>query len=151
MNEFWRKLTSVLSKWRRSAPTDDRQSPPRFICRCEVTWQVGSRRGEGQIRELSPTGLRLRTDRAILAGSVIRIQPKVESLETLAFDVTVGTVVYCRSRAEGMEVGVHLASPERLSRFDWLNQLQRPGGVPRVAAPSGSLPRLRVVSSRDER
>ena len=149
MKELWQKLASLVLWWRGAKPKST--GTPSFICRCEIVWEAMGRRGQGQIRELSSTSLRLRTDRPILAGSSIRIQPKVETLDSLAFDVAWGTVVYCRSRADGMEVGVRLVTPEQISRFGWLHQLQHPSGVPRVGPSTGSLPKLRVVSSHEDR
>lgn len=104
----------------------DRRSAPRFICSVPVLWEVGREAGDGTLREVSASGLRLRTHRAFVVGKTIRVRPlQTDSKTPLSTDVAIGTVVYSRGRGGAFEVGVEFINPERISRFAWLAQLVR--------------------------
>lgn len=145
MSEFFKKISGALNRLRgrREAPSrGDRRRVPRFICSFAVLWEAGREQGEGVLREVSSTGLRLKTDRAILAGRNIRIRPLKQGPDSpLSLDVAIGTVVYSRKRRDSVEIGVELINPERISRFAWLSTLRQestqPRGVP--TRPSGKL------------
>lgn len=151
MSDFFRKISDTLFRFgskRRAPAVTERRRSPRFICNAPVLWEVGRCQGEGQLREVSFSGLRLRTNRAFVSGQHIRIRPLTESdAAPLSCDVAIGTVVYSRSRSEGFEIGVELINPERISRFAWMGQLTKPDrsqAVPRMTAEM-SKPGLRLV------
>lgn len=142
---LWNRITGAiagLQSRRRPALGEERRQVPRFICRCAVTWESGATRGEGELRELSSTGLRLRTDRAVLAGSRIRVRPLAAGGEQpLPLDMVFGTVVYSKSRKGKVEIGIELINPDRISRFAWFHQLrrERESPLPAFGARHGAL------------
>jgi len=126
LRQFGRRVTPSVSKERRRAH--------RFICSTPVLWEVGREQGEGQLREVSATGLRIFTDRAFLAGKHVRVRPLgVAESVPLSSDVAIGVVVYSRVRSSGYDVGIELLNPERISRFAWIGQLTRQPSVSAVA------------------
>lgn len=129
MSELWSRITGAIAGWHKSRRlVAERQQAPRFICCCAVVWESGPLRGEGELRELSATGLRLRTDQPVLAGRGIRVRPQgVGSEQPLPMDMVFGTVVYSRSRKGKVDIGVELVNPERMSRYAWFHQLRREG------------------------
>ncbi len=155
MATLWNRISRVIARWTGRTASRDRRSEPRLICCCEVIWESQGRRGEGQLREVSSTGLRLFTDHAVLAGRPIRVLPKpVDSVEPLPLDIAMGTVAYSKSRRGRIEIGVHLSSPERFSRYSWLHQLRREPELPRLSPSppiSSRIPRLTVVGASDSR
>ncbi len=156
MGDLIRRISDTLRRLggQRTTPLlSERRRNPRFICSTPVLWEVGRLQGEGELREVSPTGLRLYTSRAFISGQHIRVRPLTESeAAPLSSDVAIGTIIYSRRRRGGFEVGVELINPERMSRFAWVGQLtrpQQPSPVPRAfpTEPSG---RLRLVSGGGE-
>jgi hypothetical protein len=146
MGELWNRIAGAIARLhRKRQPVQNRRQAPRFICCCAVTWEAGAERGEGELREVSATGMRLRTDQALLAGQHIRIRPATAGAEQpLPLDVAVGTVIYSKSRRGKVEVGVELIHPERISRFAWFHQLRRDpetvgSPLPSVLPRSGGL------------
>lgn len=143
MGDFLKKISETLRRIRGKKPATpicDRRLTPRFICSAPVLWEVGRMRGEGQLREVSSSGLRLQNNRAFLAGQHIRIRPLISGdAAPLASDVAIGTVVYSRRRRTGFEIGIELINPERISRFAWIGQLTKPtAGVSPVIQVRGS-------------
>jgi hypothetical protein len=133
-------------------PTERRRST-RFICSAPVVWEVGREQGEGELRELSASGMKLWTDRAILAGKHIRIRPlNCDGGGPLTVDLAIGKVVYSRARSRAsagcFEVGVELLNPDRISRFAWVGRLTRQKAtkspLPPVL-PRGEMPRLSLI------
>lgn len=148
MSELFKKLSSALGRLRgrREVPErEDRRRDQRLVCSMAVLWEAGRQHGEGVLREVSATGLRLRIDVPLLAGRNIRIRPLKQNSEPLSLDVAIGTVVYSRRRRESVEVGVELINPDRISRFAWLNKLRNRGGQPRGIQTRTS-GKLRLVS-----
>lgn len=130
MGDLFRKISEKLRSLggvaKTTPPLPERRRAPRFICCTKVLWEVGRESGEGLLREVSSTGLRLRSDRAFLAGKHIRVRPLAATdAAPLSTDVAIGTVVYSRRRTGGYEVGVEFINPERISRFAWIGQLVR--------------------------
>lgn len=160
MSEFFRKISSSLRRLGggkpKAQPAIERRRAPRFICSTPILWEVGREQGEAQLREVSTTGLRLRSTRAILAGKHIRVRPLTTSDSApLSTDVAIGTVIYSKPRRGGYEVGIELINPERISRFAWICQLTRgaqtPGSVPEVRPKeSGGLKLLPGGASEPE-
>lgn len=147
---FSRISKSLRSLGKREEPEpQERRQAPRLICSTPVVWEVGRLQGEGQLRELSATGLKLWSDRAILAGKHIRVRPLLaDENSSLTIDVAIGTVVYSKPRNGRFEVGVELVNPERISRFAWIGRMTRQGpgnsAVPKARAAAG-LPPLRLI------
>jgi PilZ domain-containing protein len=126
MGDLFRKITESLRGLGRRDENDDakeRRRAQRIICSTPVVWEVGRQQGEGQLRELSATGLKLWSDRAILAGKHIRVRPMPEGEGALTIDVAIGTVVYSRAKGGRFEVGVELVNPERISRYAWIGRM----------------------------
>ena len=152
MADLWKRIAGAIARLHRPRePRQDKRQAPRFICCCAVAWEAGGYRGEGELREVSSTGLRLRTDRALLAGRHIRIVPLAAGGEPpLSLDVTLGTVVYSKSRKGKVDVGVELLHPERISRFSWFHRprQEREGAssLPSLTAPCA---RLHIVGPSD--
>jgi PilZ domain len=164
MSDFFRKISNALGSFRRNRavqPPEERRRAPRFICSAPVLWEVGREQGEGRLREVSSTGLRLQTKQAFLAGKHIRVRP-LTTCETapLSTDVAIGTIVYSRFKGSGYDVGVELINPERMSRFAWIGQLTRQqdvSSIPQAVPKSGqgltlvggtaSLEKLTLLSS----
>lgn len=146
MNELWSRIAGAIAGWQRPRQAvESRPQAPHFICCCAVIWEAGPLRGEGELRELSATGLRLRTDQAVLAGRNIRIRPQPLGPEApLPMDMVFGTVVYSRSRKGRVDIGVELSHPERMSRFAWFHQLRREGESP-LPTLSSRRPGLHLV------
>lgn len=126
MGDLFRRITKSLRGLGRrddKSDTEERRSAPRIICSTPVIWEVGRQQGEGLLRELSSTGLKLLSDRAILAGKHIRLRPLDSDESGLVLDVAIGTVVYSRVRDGKFEVGVELVNPERISRYAWIGRM----------------------------
>lgn len=153
MTTLWNRISRVIARWTGRLAPGCRPSEPRLICCCEVIWESQGRRGEGQLREVSSTSLRLFTDHAVLVGRPIRILPKPsDAVDPLPLDIAMGTVAYSRSRRGRIEIGVRLTSPERFSRYSWLYQLRREPELPRLVATApvpSRIPRLTVVGVND--
>jgi hypothetical protein len=158
MSDLFRRISNklrALSGQRMVRDPMERRRAPRFICSAPVHWQVGREQGEGQLREVSSTGLRIRTNKAFIAGKHIRVRPSGEAgAPPLSTDVAIGTIVYSRPRSGGFEVGIELINPDRISRFAWLGQLTReervpPQGVPQVRPSQEGSP-LRLVRGGQE-
>lgn len=161
MGDLIRRISkSLRDLTRRESPDGpaERRRAPRFICSAPVVWEVGREQGEGELRELSATGLKLWSERAILAGKHIRIRPlDCDAGGPLTIDMAIGRVVYSRPRSRAsagcFEVGVELLNPERISRFAWIGRLTRQGPVssplPEVL-PKGGVPKLRLLDSKSE-
>lgn len=139
VKKLWSRILAVFGKLqpiRRSAALQPsgRRAAPNLICRCAVSWEAGRQRGRAELRQISPTGMRLRADQMVLAGSRIAIRPLGATTEApSALDVVFGTVVYSRSREGKIDLGVELLHPEKISRFAWFHQLRgeaRPAAVP---------------------
>ncbi len=148
MSDFFKKISKALNRLRgrRETPVrEERRRDQRFICSLAVLWEAGRQHGEGVLREVSSTGLRLRTDVPILAGRNIRVRPLKQNSEPLSLDVAIGTVVYSRRRRDSVEIGVELINPDRISRFAWINTLRQRSGLPRAIQTSTS-GKLRLVS-----
>lgn len=154
MASLWNRIFRVFHRWVERSSRDERAVEPRLICSCDVLWESQGRRGEGQLREVSPTGLRLYTDRAVLVGRPIRVFPKPDDeLDPRPLEIAVGTVLYSKKRKGRMEIGVRLNFPERFRHHGWLRELRREHTPPRIVPASQaarSAPRLRVVTSRAE-
>ena len=147
MSGFFRKISEKLRRLG-GAPKPisqalDRRRAPRFICSAAVLWEVGRESGEGVLREVSATGLRLKADRAFLAGKHIRVRPLgTGDAAPLSTDVAIGTVVYSKSRSGGFEIGVEFINPDRISRFAWIGQLtqgSKSSPLPQAHPHSGGL------------
>ena len=155
MATLWNRISRVIARWTGRSTSGYRCSEPRLICCCEVIWESQGRRGEGQLREVSSTDLRLFTDHAVLVGRPIRVLPKPsDAVDPLPLDSALGTVAYSRSRRGRIEIGVRLTSPELFSRYSWLHQLRREPELPRLIATapvSSRIPRLTVVGTNDAR
>lgn len=156
MGDLIKRISDTLRRLggQRTTPVfSERRRNPRFICSTPVLWEVGRQQGEGELREVSPTGLRLYTGRAFVSGQHIRVRPLTDSeAAPLSSDVAIGTIVYSRRRRGGFEVGVELINPERMSRFAWVGQLTRPrqpSPVPRVF-PTEPQAKLRLLSGFGE-
>ncbi|MCA9777312.1 MAG: PilZ domain-containing protein [Candidatus Eremiobacteraeota bacterium] len=160
MGDLIRRISQSIRDLTRREPAEgsiERRRSPRTICSAPIVWEVGREQGEGQLRELSGTGLKLWSDRAILAGKHIRVRPlDCDGGGALNIDMAIGTVVYSRCRGRGptgrsFEVGVELVNPERISRFAWIGRLTRQRAVspalPQVL-PAGGSPQLRLLSGR---
>lgn len=155
MSDIFRRLSNTFRRLAKDTPESEpqeRRRAPRLVCSAPVMWEVGREQGEGQLREVSATGLRIRTRRAILAGKHIRVRPRTENDSApLSTDVAVGTVVYTRKRGSEFELGIELVNPERLSRFAWVSQLlqgaRSPSAIP-VVLPEGK-PHLRLLKKSD--
>lgn len=156
MGDLIRRISKSLRELtKREAPEvpAERRRSSRFICSAPVVWEAGREHGEGELRELSATGMKLWTERAIVAGKRIRIRPvDCDGGGPLTVDMAIGKVIYSRARsrasAGSFEVGVELLNPERISRFAWVGRLTRQGGtrspLPEVL-PKGGMPRLRLL------
>lgn len=152
MGRLWEKLTGALTglgKRRRTGLPE--RSPPTFICSHPIAWESGWYRGEGELREISPTCVRLRLDRSLLVGRCIEISPRYEEGdECMSLDVVCGVVMQSRRRHGRVEARVQLLYPEQISRLAWLHLLRREcEGLPAPASPlSGKQPyRLHSVLS----
>lgn len=151
MGDLFNRISkSLRSLGKREEPESlERRQAPRVICSTPVVWESGRQQGEGQLRELSSKGLKLWSDRAILAGKHIRIRPFLadENL-SLTIDVAIGTVIYSRPKNGRFEVGVELVNPERISRYAWIGRMTRSeprvSAIPQARAAAG-LPPLRLV------
>lgn len=139
MSGLFRKISNTLKRLgRSSSPLEspspvDRRTAPRFICSVPVLWEVGRESGDATLREVSATGMRLKLQRALLAGKNIRVRPAAaDDRAPLSSDVAIGQVVYCRARSGMFEIGIEFVNPERISKYAWLKQLlreQRVSGV----------------------
>lgn len=132
MSGLFQKISQTLRRLGKKAQPvaqpmhADRRGAPRFICSVPVLWEIGRESGDGTLREVSASGLRLRTHRAFIVGKTIRVRPlQTDSKTPLSTDVAIGTVVYSRARGGSFEVGVEFINPERISRFAWMAQLVR--------------------------
>lgn len=153
MSDLFHRLAKTLRRLsgRPEAPPQvDRRRAPRFICSKPVLWELGREQGEGELREISQTGLKLLCARPLLAGKHLRLRPVADTeATTLSLDVVIATVVYSRPKAGRYEIGLELVNPDRISRFAWIGELVS-GGVqaPGVESGSGrpnSLPTLRLL------
>ena len=156
MGDLIRRISKSLREFTRRDPPEapaERRRSPRFICSAPVVWEVGREQGEGELRELSASGMKIWSNRAILVGKHIRIRPlDCDGGGPLTIDLAIGKVVYSRSRSRAsagcFEVGVELLNPERISRFAWVGRLTRQkvkkSSIPE-ALPNGQIPRLRLV------
>jgi hypothetical protein len=152
MGDLFRRISKSLrnlGKREESGPSERRHAP-RIICSTPVIWEVGRQQGEGELREISSTGLKLWSERAILAGKHIRVRPLAPDDSALAIDVAIGTVVYSKARGGRFEVGVELVNPERISRFAWIGRMTktepRRSVIPE-ALPATGLSCLRLLPS----
>ena len=156
MGDLIQRISKSLRELTRRDPPEgsaERRRSPRLICSAPVVWEVGREQGEGELRELSATGMKIRSDRAILVGKHIRIRPvDCDGGGPLTIDMAIGKVVYSRARSHAsagcFEVGVELLNPERISRFAWVGRLTRQkaakSAIPEVL-PKGEMPRLRLL------
>ena len=161
MGDLIRRISkSLRDLTRRESPEPpaERRRAPRFICSAPVVWEVGREQGEGELRELSATGMKLWSKRAILAGKHIRIRPlDCDGGGPLTIDMAIGRVVYSRARSRAstgcFEVGVELINPELISRFAWVGRLTRQGTtrspLPEVL-PKSAIPQLRLLDGNSE-
>lgn len=152
MRTLWNKIAQIVARWRGRAAHGPARVEPRLICSCEVFWESQGLRGEGRLREVSSTGLRLYADRAVLAGRPIRVLPKPgDALDPLPLEVAQGVVLYSRSRKGRFEIGVRLGKQEKSSRHGWLHRLRRESDLPRIMATErpavGDVPRLTICRS----
>ncbi|MFA5507525.1 MAG: PilZ domain-containing protein [Vulcanimicrobiota bacterium] len=154
MGDLFRRISQSIRNLtgREQTGSSERRRTPRLICSTPVIWEVGREQGTGQLREISAGGLKLWSDRAILAGKHIRIRPgEADDGGALTVDMAIGTVVYSRARGGRFEVGVELVNPERISGCAWVGQPSRQEarspGVPEVL-PTGEFPRLRLLKGR---
>jgi hypothetical protein len=156
MSELWKKIAAAIARLqkKRVQVQGNRRQVPRFICCRAVVWECGCLRGEGELREVSTTGMRLRTDQALLAGRTIRIRPLASGVEpSLPLDIVFGTVIYSKSRRGKVDVGVELLSPEKISRFAWFHQLRSEGERKTVSPMPSILPSkaaLHLVGKRPD-
>lgn len=152
MGTVWNKIAQIVARWRGRAMPGPRRVEPRLICSCEVFWESEGLRGEGRLREVSATGLRLYTDRAVLAGRSIRVVPKPgDALDPLPREVAQGVVLYSRSKDGRFEIAVVLGGQQTNSRHGWLHRLRHESGLPRITtrqSPNlGEAPRLTICRS----
>jgi hypothetical protein len=143
MSELWKKIAAAIARLQKKPvqAEGNRRQVPRLICCRAVVWECGCQRGEAELREVSTTGMRLRTDQALLAGRHIRIRPLASGVEPpLPLDMVFGTVIYSKCRKGKVDVGVELSSPERLSRFAWFHQLRCEGKQKAVSPMASILP-----------
>ena len=151
MRGFLKNIWTRLQNYRRriGVPSAEveRRAEPRFILSADILWEVGKARGEGELREISDTGLKLRLDRAIVAGKLIYVRPLTGMLQggPLRTDFAVGRVVYSRVRGRQFEVGVELLKPESLSRYHWLGRIRHREAAPIELKPAVGGPRLTLI------
>ncbi len=94
------------------------RAPMSVFCSIDVSWKAGPHDGRGEVREFRGETLRMKTDRPLLTGQVIRVEPRDgPSLEGTYLHVAVGTVLYSRKRRGGVEVGGRLLNPERFAHL----------------------------------
>lgn len=161
MGDLIRRISKSLRELtRRDTPevSTERRRSPRFICSSPVVWEVGREQGEAELRELSVSGMKIWSDRAILVGKHIRIRPlDCDGGGPLTIDIAIGKVIYSRARSRAsagcFEVGVELLNPERISRFAWVGRLTRQKAakspIPEVL-PKGEMPRLRLLDGNPD-
>lgn len=158
MSDLFKKISQAFSYFKREKRGTERaekRCAPRFICSVPVLWETARQSGEGELREISATGLRLSSERAVLAGEIVRVRPRSQDGEVVpTIDVAIGSVIYSRWRAGRYEVGIELINPERLSRFAWIGRLVRgevtlgPSLSKRPLGRPIGVPHLRIVNSR---
>jgi len=101
------------------AQTGTARSSERFLMTCPVIYGGAPFVGEGSLLNLSLTGCSVTSDRAVLAGSYIRLSVVMLG-HTSSLRIELGKVRWVRSHAFGVEfIRLPMLSNQHLDRVIW--------------------------------